>query len=340
MVSYPQKHDLSDHVSDETGTANVNNIHNRDTLVSKIAQNQDFTPYASNPAEKESETNEGVPKTVLCNDILDTPNAAPTDNENNQVLPETIIQIDPSNHVSHKTNTVNLSNFHNKDTLVTKTAKNQDITAYASNPDDKESEIHHDQDTDHNLLSNENDSNAITNVNEDPNKDMLLNISDILGETQENNTNQQIVTSDTPILHTMGNKRVLSRSDSSNDDECPNGDSDENERPDNHSVHDEDDDCNTDASTTEIEVSNDNTSNPILEQCGGNEQNQPNPTLQWRALPTAPNRQTQNSQQAAINNNNDESSVATQSSSNSEDVPQIGPRQETKRQKDMRIDQE
>jgi len=63
--------------------------------------------------------------------------------------------------------------------------------------------------------------------------------------------------------------------------------------------------------------------------------------MSWqRVLPTAANRQTQNSQQTAINDNNDESSVATQSSSDSEDIPQIGPRRETKRQKDMRIDQE
>jgi len=70
--------------------------------------------------------------------------------------------------------------------------------------------------------------NDNANTNDDSNKNMLLDLDNLPDKTQGKDTNQQNLLSDTPILQTVGNKRVLSASESSNDKENPAQDLDDN----------------------------------------------------------------------------------------------------------------
>jgi len=73
------------------------------------------------------------------------------------------------------------------------------------------------------LISNEN-----TNTNDHLNENMLLDVDNVPNETQGNDMNQHHLSTDRPILHTISGIRVLSTSGSSNDEENPNQDSNDN----------------------------------------------------------------------------------------------------------------
>jgi len=137
-------------------------------------------------------------------------------------------------------------------------------------------------------------------------------------------------------LWTVSNKRLLSTSESSNDEESSNQHSDDNEIPEDHSMHGKGDDHCTHASETENKDSNDNASNPILAQSSSDNQNQENHTSCRRPLPTAANRRIENAEQTTTNDKSYEDSDDSQGSSNSDGVPQNCLCQESQRVIDMR----
>ena len=160
---------------------------------------------------------------------------------------------------------------------------------------------------------------------DDDNRSMLLDVDDARNETQENDTNQDRLSIDTPILRTTGGKRLLSTSTSSNDEENPNQDSDDNGIQENHAIHDENDDRCTHSSETEVE------------QNVPENQNRENHISRRRPLPTAANRQLQNAEQRTTNDESEEACDNSQSSSDTEDnIPQNTSHQESQRVVDMR----
>ena len=340
------QNEVSHHVSDKIGPVTVSN-NNPDALVADnitgTVGNGNSALSATHPPDKQTVTNANTSDKVgqMLIEIVHNQDVAPsvtnpTDKQRESNQDANDKQSEVVDHVSNNMDTLII----NDSTLVTTTAtesnknRNLDDKGFVTNQEG------HD-----NHLSNGTDDNLTTN--QDSNGNILLHVNDTMAESQVNNRDEQSDSLDSAILRTMGSKRVLTNTDSSNDDatsneDCEsnkasndsanddataNEDCESNKASDDSNESDEDSDPNTHPIATEDADCNDNASNPIAEQPHSDDPNQPR---RGRPLPTAANRRPLTSEPTATE----------ESSTDSDDNPPIHPGRETKRQRDMRRDRE